>query len=148
MSLTGDFAKLERLVDALGAQADGSLQRHILSRTAPILAQDIRRGFDASRSPQGRRWRRLAQPRPSGRPNRGGPLFDSGDLRERATRVQIIATGFLIDIQLPYAGRHLYGGGNVPSRPYLPTGAALPRAWQVRLNTAATDLWRRLYVSV
>ena len=148
ISLTGDFARLARLVDALGVHATGQLGRAILERTAPILATDIRRGFDGSRSPQNRRWRRLAQPRERGRPNRGGPLVDSGELRDLASAVRITRTGFLIVIPRPYAARHLYGGGAIPARPYLPTGVRLPRAWQTRLNTAATELWRSVYLGV
>lgn len=148
MSLTGDFARLGRLVDALGAHASGGLPRAILERTAPILANDIRRGFDASRSPQNRQWRRLAQPRRRGRPNRGGPLVDSGELRDLASHVQITRDGFLIDVPRPYAARHLYGGGAVPARPYLPRGQKLPVAWQARLNRAATELWRSVYLGV
>ena len=148
ISLTGDFARLARLVDALGAHSRGQLPRAILERTAPILAADIRRGFEASRSPQNRRWRRLAQPRGRGRPNRGGPLVDSGELRDLASNVQITRDGFVISIPRPYAARHLYGKGSVPARPYLPRGEKLPAAWQSRLNTAATELWRSVYLGV
>lgn len=145
---SGDFARLERLVNALGAHGRGQLPRAILERTGPILADAIRQGFDTSRSPQNRRWRRLAQPRRRGRPNRGGPLVASGELRDLASRVQITREGFLIVVPRPYAARHLYGGGAVPARPYLPVGLVLPRAWQRRLNTAATELWRSVYLSV
>lgn len=148
MTLTGDFARLAHLVDALDAHANGQLTRAILERTAPILAADIRRGFDTSRSPRNAKWRRLKSPRPRGRPNKGGPLYDSGDLRERASAVQIVPGGFLIVVALPYAGRHQYGGAPIPARQYLPLAPVLPRAWQTRLNTAATELWRSVYLKV
>ena len=148
ITLEGDFVRLERLIGALEAHGSGKLRREILERTAPILASDIQRGFDTSRSPQNQRWRRLAIPRHRGRPNRGGPLFDSGDLRELASRVQVTSDGFLIAIPRPYAARHQYGGGAIPARPYLPRGEKLPAAWQSRLNTAATELWRSVYLGV
>ncbi len=148
ITLEGDFARLGRLVDALGAHADGSLRRAILERTAPVLADSIRQGFDTTRSPQNRPWRRLKQPRPRGRPNKGGPLVDSGALRELASAVQVTRDGFLIAVPLPYAARHLYGGGAVPARPYLPRGDKLPRAWQARLNTVATSVWRSDFLKV
>lgn len=70
--LTGDDAGLARLLSALDAQASGAVGRQILERVAPELSALVRRGFDASRSPRGPRWRKLKRPRRGG--GGGGPL--------------------------------------------------------------------------
>jgi len=161
--LTGDDAGLARLLRALDAQASGAVGRQILERVAPELSALVRRGFDASRSPRGPRWRKLKRPRRGG--GGGGPLVATGALREEASTVRIESGGLLIDVSAPGALVHLYGsrGGSVtqgrdargrfeavvrgtPARPYLPLAPALPRPWQASLNGLATALWRSLYL--
>ena len=152
MSLTGDFAGLDRLVNAVGRVADGSLLRDVKAAVAPVLSAQIAKGFDESKKPRGGRWRKLKKPRRSGSPNKGGPLYDSGDLRELASRVQVTADGWLVDIPRPYAARHQYGdagGQGIPARPYLPLEAqGLPRAWRMSVEEVATDVWRAAFRSV
>lgn len=166
MSLDGDFAGLDRLVNAVGRVADGSLLRDVKAAVAPVLGAQVTKGFDESKKPRGGCWRKLKKPRRSGSPNKGGPLYDSGDLRELASRVQVTADGWMIDIPRPYAARHLYGdpsgggqgrdsggrftaGGGIPARPYLPLEAqGLPRAWRVSVEEVATGVWRAAFRSV
>jgi phage gpG-like protein len=166
MSLDGDFAKLERLVNAVGHVADGTLLTKVKQRVAPVLGAQIARGFDDSKKPRGGRWRRLKHPRRAGSPNKGGPLYDSGTLRELASRVQVTADGFLVSIPLPYAARHQYGdpsgggqgrdsggrftaGGGIPARQYLPLGGeGLPRVWRLAVAEVATDEWTRAFRGV
>ena len=170
MSLDGDFAKLARLVDAVGHVADGKLVTTIKARVAPVLGAQIAKGFDDSKKPRGGRWRKLKRPRGPGEPNKGGPLMNSGTLRELASRVQVTSDGFLINIPLPYAARHLYGdprrtgqgrddqgrftgdaigGGGIPARQYLPLASqGLPRAWRVAVEEVATDEWTKAFRGV
>lgn len=169
MSLAGDFSKLARLQAAVRACGDGTLRRTILTLASPVLATEITKGFDQSVSPQGRGWRPLKRPRARGRPNRGGPLYDSGALRTAASTVSVDANGFVVTSSLPYANRHLHGDraggaqgrddagrftgvsgrGGIPARPFLPTeGRGLPRAWRALLDASATRTWRGLFLRV
>lgn len=170
MSLDGDFARLERLVNAVGGVADGTLLTKIKQRVAPVISAQIAKGFDESKKPRGGRWRKLKRSRRPGSPNKGGPLYDSGNLRELASHVQVTADGWLIDIQRPYAARHQYGdprasgrgrdaqgrftgdtlgGGGIPARPYLPLEAqGLPRVWRFAVEEAATGVWTAAFKSV
>lgn len=144
MSLTGDWSRLERLTRALDAVADGNFSRGVLADVAPVLSTLIGKGFDNSRRPTGQRWRRLKQPRARGRPNKGGPLYDSGWLRSEAMYVLTRPGELVIFVRHPGANVHQYGHGPVPARPYLPTGKALPGPWQRQLNAIATARWRAL----
>ena len=170
MSLDGDFARLARLVDAVGHVADGTLVTTIKQRVAPVLGAQIAKGFDDSKKPRGGRWRRLKHARRAGEPNKGGPLYNRGELRELASRVQVTPDGFVINIPLPYAARHLYGdprrtgqgrddqgrftgdaigGGGIPARPYLPLATqGLPRAWRAAVEEVATDEWTKAFRGV
>jgi phage gpG-like protein len=166
MSLDGDFARLERLVNAVGRVADGSLLRDVKAAVAPVLSAQIAKGFDESKKPRGGRWRRLKKPRRPGSPNKGGPLYDSGNLRELASHVQVTAEGWLVSIPRPYAARHQYGdptgggqgrdsggrftaGGGIPARQYLPLEAqGLPRVWRLAVEETATSEWRAAFKSV
>ena len=170
MSLTGPMRELARLAQRLDHAANGGLKRAVIARGAGTLAEPVRNGFDTSRKPTGGAWRRLKPPRARSRPNRGGPLVDSGRLREEASTVQITADGWLIDIPRPYAARHQYGdprstgrgrdaqgrftgdtlgGGGIPARPYLPLEAqGLPRVWRVAVEETATGVWRAAFRSV
>lgn len=153
MSLDGDFARLARLVDAVGHVADGTLLTKVRQRVAPVLSTQIAKGFDDTRKPRGGRWRRLKHPRRAGSPNRGGPLYDSGTLRELASRVQVTVDGWLVSIPLPYAARHQYGDaggqGVIPARQYLPLAAqGLPRVWRLAVAEVATDEWTRAFRGV
>lgn len=170
MSLDGDWSRLARLVDAVGYVADGTLLTTVKQHVALTLGSQIARGFDDSKKPRGGRWRKIKRPRPAGSANRGGPLYDTGRLREHAARVQVTPDGFLVNIALPYAARHQYGdprsagrgrdeqgrftgdtlgGGGIPARQYLPLEAqGLPRAWREAIEATATDLWVRAFKGV
>lgn len=153
--LTGDFRGLDRLMAKLQGLGSQGFRSRALRAAAPVLANLVRAGFQLSTGPRGARWRRLAKPRASGRPNKGGPLFDDGKLREQASTVQVIGEGLLIFVAHPGALTHLYGRagasggrdtrgrftahGKIPARPYLPLGA-LPGPWQRGLNAAATGV--------
>ena len=156
MSLTGDFGRLQAMQRLLGYVYNGTLRQKVLFDAAPTLSGLVSAGFDRSVSPRGRGWRSLRQPRPRGRPNRGGPLVSSGALRDEASTVEIDAQGYVITLDLPYAARHQYGDkgrgrGRIPARPYLPRaqgddGQGLPRAWRLSLDASANQTWRRLFV--
>lgn len=142
MSLTGPMAKLAHLVARLDHAANGGLKRAVIERGAGTLAVKIREGFDASRKPTGGAWRRLKHPRARNRPNRGGPLYDSGALRREASTVQITPDGWLITVDAPGAAAHLYGAGAIPARQYLPLGR-LPASWRRQMALEATQTLRQ-----
>lgn len=144
MSLTGPMAELARLAARLDHAANGGLKRAVIARGAGTLAELSRMGFDTSRRPTGGAWRRLKHPRARNRPNRGGPLFDSGRLREEASTVQITPDGWVIAIDAPGAAAHLYGNPatNLPARPFLPT-ANLPLRWRRELARQAAQTLRQ-----
>jgi phage gpG-like protein len=141
MSLTGDFGRLDRLVSGVGDLAVPAFRRKVLAASAPVLGALVRAGFGASMSPAGARWKRLARPRHRSRPNKGGPLYDAGNLREQATGVSVIGDGLLIFVTAPGAVVHQYGGRFIPARPYLPR-RTLPASWLAGINLAATQVLR------
>ena len=144
MSLTGPMAELARLAARLDHAANGGLKQAVIARGAGTLAELTRAGFDTSRRPTGGAWRRLKHARARSRPNRGGPLFDSGKLREDASTVQITPDGWLIDIGAPGAAAHLYGAPskNLPARPFLPIGN-LPARWRREMARQAAQTLRQ-----
>lgn len=155
--LTGDFAKLERLVRSVQGLGSADLRARVLGAAAPVLANLVRAEFQLSTGPRGARWRRLKRPRARSRPNKGGPLFDDGKLREQASTVQVVGEGLMIFVTHPGALTHLYGRagesggrdargrftahGAIPARPYLPLGA-MPGPWMRGLNAAATATFK------
>ena len=156
MSLTGDFGRLDRLVSAVGDLANPTFRRKVLEAAKPVLVSLIVAEFQMSTGPRGGRWKPLKRPRASGRPNKGGPLYDSGNLREQASNVSVIGSGLYIFVTAPGAALHQYGrkntgqsrdergrflgAGGFPARPYLPKAPALPTPWQRGINTAATNV--------
>lgn len=144
MSLAGPMAELARLAARLDHAANGGLKRAVIARGAGTLAELTRMGFDTSRKPTGGAWRRLKHPRARNRPNRGGPLVDSGRLREEASTVQITPDGWLVDIGAPGAAAHLYGNpaANLPARQFLPI-ANLPARWRRELARQAAQTLRQ-----
>lgn len=145
MSLDGPWQRFERLIAATDAIASGQLARNLLDRARGTVADLAQRGFDTSRDPSGKPWRRLARPRARGRPNRGGPLYDSGDLRREATAVRVEGDALAIVVSHPGATTHYYGSRRVPMRRYLPR-TTLPAAWRAALERDADALFRALYL--
>lgn len=157
MSLDGDFARLDRLIAGVNDLAAQAFRRRVLEAARPVVSDLVRAEFQLSRGPTGTAWRRLKQPRPRGRPNKGGPLYDSGDLREQASSPVVLGDALVIAIRHPGALVHLYGRrapsmsrdargrfrshGKTPARPYLPL-RALPTPWARGLATAATTALR------
>lgn len=142
MSLTGDFARLDRLVTDIAGLATSRWRETVLRRAAPMLSALVRSGFDRSVSPRGTKWKRLRSPRARGRANKGGPLYASGELREQAGNVVVIGEGLVIVVRHPGALVHLYGSkGRTPARPYLPL-RSLPAPWATALATVATSAFR------
>lgn len=144
MTLRGPDTELARLVARFEHAAYGGLKRAVISRGAGTLAEMIRQGFDESRKPTGGAWRRLKRPRARNRPNRGGPLYDSGALRREASTVQITPDGWLITVDAPGAAAHLYGAPAIglPARPFLPIDR-LPAAWRRRMALEAAQTLRQ-----
>lgn len=161
MSLTGDFAKLDRLIAGVADLATASRRAKVLEAARPVLADLVRAEFQLSTGPTGKAWRRLKQPRPRGAPNKGGPLYSSGELREQASSPVVFGDSLVIVVAHPGALTHLYGSkgrgsgardargrfvssGRIPARPYLPL-KALPQQWAKGLATAATSAVRAAF---
>lgn len=149
MSLDGDFARLDRVIAGINDLATGAFRQRVLEAARPVLASLVRAEFQLGVGPRGAAWRRLKQPRARGRPNKGGPLYDSGNLREQASSPVVLGDALVIAIRHPGATVHLYGAkgrsgqslGRIPARPYLPL-RALPTPWARGLATAATTALR------
>lgn len=141
MSLTGDFAALDRLMQGVADLGTARFRETLLRRAAPMLSALVRSGFDRSTAPRGTKWKRLAKPRARGRANKGGPLYASGELREQAGNVVVLGDSLVIVVRHPGALVHLYGGRRVAARPYLPL-RSLPPAWSTALATVATSTFR------
>lgn len=154
MSLSGDFARLDRLISGVGDLATSAHRARVLEAARPVLADLVRAEFQLSTGPNGKAWRRLKQPRPRGRANKGGPLYASGELREQASSPVVFGDALVIVVNHPGALVHLYGSkgrgsgardargrfvsaGRIPARPYLPL-KSLPTPWARGLATAAT----------
>lgn len=145
MSFDGPWRRFERLIAATDAIASGQLTRNLLDRAQGTVAALALRGFDTSRDPAGKPWRRLARPRARGRPNRGGPLYDSGALRLAASTVRVEGNALVVVVSHPGATTHYYGSRRVPMRRYLPR-ATLPAPWRAALERDADGLFRALYL--
>ena len=145
MSHDGPWARFQRLIATTDAVANGSLTRHILDRAAGTVSGLARKGFDTSKDPAGEPWRRLKRPRPRSRPNRGGPLYDSGDLRFQASRARIEGDAIVVHVAHPGATAHFYGTRRIPVRRYLPRGS-LSVLWRVALEGDADELFRTMYL--
>lgn len=156
--LDGDFAKLDRLISGVNDLAAQAFRARVLEAARPVVSDLVRAEFQLSTDPRGRAWRRLKQPRPRGRANKGGPLYASGELREQASSPVVFGDSLVIVVSHPGALVHLYGSkgrgvaragargrfvsaGRIPARPYLPLNA-LPTSWARGLATAATTALR------
>ena len=145
MSHDGPWARFQRLIETTDAVANGSLTRHILDRSSGTVAALARKGFDTSKDPAGQPWRRLAKPRHRSRPNRGGPLYDSGALRRAASTPRIEGDAIVVHVAHPGAAAHYYGTRTLYVRRYLPRGT-LSTLWRTALERDADDLFRALYL--
>lgn len=147
MSFSGPWQRFERLIAATDAIASGAVARHLLDRAKGTVADLARKGFDTSRDPSGKPWRRLARPRARGRPNRGGPLHDSGALRREAMTVRVEGAALVIVVSHPGATTHYYGARarHIPMRRYLPR-TTLPVLWRAALERDANELFRSVYL--
>ena len=140
-------AQLERLYRGLDEISSGAFERKVIEASAVAVQGMIAREFNDSHAPGGKAWKPLKRPRPRGRPNRGGPLFDSGALKAEATqRPTFTADGFYIVVNHPGATTHQYGDAsrNIPPRPYFPTGT-LPPQWTRVLTIVSTAELRKIF---
>lgn len=145
MSHDGPWRRFERLIEATDAVANGALSRHLLDRAQGTIATLARKGFDASRDPSGVKWRRLARPRHRSRPNRGGPLYDSGNLRFQASAPRVEGDAIVVHVTHPGALAHYYGTRAIPVRRYLPRGR-LSTLWRTALERDADEVFRAIYL--
>lgn len=145
MSVDFPTARWWRLVASVDAIADGRLASRVLATGALTVGELARKGFDSSKDPSGTPWRRLARPRPRGRPNRGGPLYDSGSLRLLASLPAIEGDAIVLHVVHPGAVAHYYGTSTIPMRRYLPS-RGLPAAWRDALERDADKAFRGAFL--
>lgn len=145
MSHDGPWRRFERLIATTDAVANGALTRHLLDRAQGTIADLARKGFDTSKDPAGKPWRRLARPRSRRRPNRGGPLYDSGWLRREASSPRIEGDAIVIHVARPGATAHYYGTRTLHVRRYLPKGS-LTTLWRTALERDADEVFRAIYL--
>ena len=146
------------------AVADGTLVTTIKQRVAPCLAR--------TRSPKASTTRKKpaaavaqAQTRVRRSAEQGGPLYNRGELRELASRVQVTPT-VRDQHPAPVRGATPYGdlaaqgpaattrgrftgdaigGEGIPARPYPPARGRASRAWRVAVEEVATDEWTKAF---
>lgn len=146
--LSGDFERLERLLERAGRIASGDFRKRLLRSMAREVNRQIERGFQEGRDPYGKPWAPLKF-------RAGKPLVDSGGLQRAAQSARATDTGVMVSIDLVQAKTHQYGttirakpakalrfraGGRfifakkvtIPPRPFLPDGD-LPPVWRDRL---------------
>lgn len=134
-----DIKQLERAFDTIGKDKLGDAFKAIGREYVDL----VKKSFDQSKDPYGRRWKPLAD---STIRQRSGskPLVRTGALRNSIRydanndRVELYST-------LDYARYHQGGsragrGDHVPRRPFLPTERGLPTRWRQAALDAILDL--------
>lgn len=152
MPVTGDKAALDRLrarLRRLGTEGTKRVAAQVAEETKSLVTEGFQRGV----SPDGQAWAPL-------RVRAGQPLRDTGRL---ATSLTVTHAGltFTVGTNVAYAGVHQQGATvtvknkrslysrkqrqffgrsvTIPARPFLPTGTALPSAWEARVHEAASE---------
>lgn len=171
MPLTGDFAKMKKLVVKIGRLADGKLFTSLKKNLAEEALTQVKFGFRESRDPYGNPWAPLKR-------REGKPLLDTGRLRNSFATANT-STGFRIGSSVSYAGFHqggtsghskseggrtgrfpkktrkggqrqlTLGGGGIPARPMVPTEdrGGLGPIWSAAFTKAAGETFKKFLKS-
>lgn len=129
-TLRGDTDELSRLRRGLVGLGNGGF-RQTLAIAAARAGGLVRNGFLNGTDPWGGAW----LPTVRGNAPLRGP---TGRLMAAAVKVRAVSVGLRVEIPLPYAAVHQYGGAHIPARPYLPPTdlSRLPGAWRTMLEGA------------
>lgn len=158
--LSGDFDRLERLIDRSARISSASFRRELLEHMASEVSRQIALGFRLAQDPYGKPWEPLKL-------RAGRPLYLSGALQRAAANAKPAGLAIMVQVDLVQAAVQHYGarirarnakalrfraGGKfifaksvtIPARPYLPEGD-LPKRWRDGLaNVVALELSRTL----
>ena len=135
MSLIRSGDDPAKLLRALEAWADGSVQHDVSNALALSAQRLVRRGFDQSKAPDGSTWAPLKSPRARGR----RPLRKTDKLVSTATRYDVSADGFVMT-STSYGSFHQTGTRRMVARPFYPD--PLPVGWSLVMRGAADDAVR------
>lgn len=121
MSITLRIEGLEEAARELeGVQERMEDMRPVLRVVAQDLKTEVDDAFDESRSPDGKRWKPLAEATVKRR-RQGSrtPLVDTGTLRN-SIAAQAERERLRLGTNVPYAASHQFGREHIPARPFLP----------------------------
>lgn len=127
MSVTGDFAELQRIASRIRKLPRG------LTKMAKAIGEEgvelVKRGFESTADPYGRGWAPL-------KCRKGKILQATGQLRRFRYRVQ--GTTAIIGGGADYGQYHQTGTKRMPARKMIPD-QGMPKAWSSRLVEAARE---------
>jgi phage gpG-like protein len=109
VKMSGDFAKLQRLIRGMEKLAAGRFIAGATRALGEEALNQVQESFAAGRSPYGRKWKG-----PSSRPG-GQPLRDTGRLMNSFS-LRFSPTNFTLSSNVIYAAIHNYGGTIRPVR--------------------------------
>jgi hypothetical protein len=143
VSLTGDFAQLDRMAAALGELA------RVPSRTARAVSDRleglIQEEFDAGHDPDEEPWAPLSPVTEARGRSMPPGLDDSGTMRGSVVVRPLAGAGVGITVDHP-AGVHQTGwegkSGTGPARPVLPARGELPERWVEVVEAEAEKAFR------
>lgn len=137
------FNRLEASLDDLSPVMDGVRKN---------LEQLVRTTFRLSVDPYGRRWKSLAPATILQRRKKGiqgsSPLFATGELFASIDgRASGQEASVFVGTEDRPAGKHQFGDGNIPARPFLPiddnNDVDLPESWAVEIMQPIIDRLER-----
>lgn len=148
MSVTGDFAELDQLIERFGDMAHGNAAEALARNLAEEALEQVAEGFEEGRDPYGREWAAL-------RSRDGQPLRDTSHMANSFHVHEVEADGFSIRTGVWYAVVHqdgktitpntapmlvfpTFGGSQtwrahkvtIPQRRMLPDVGDIPSAWR------------------
>ena len=112
----------------------GDVIEQTAKAAAPKLAARVAEGFKGGFAPSGTSWAPLS-PSTLSRGRSAPPLTDTGALSS-TMRSLPGATQIVMSATAPYSSFHQFGTKNMPARPILPEGDALPQTWRQDLEDA------------
>lgn len=139
VTINGLDALRDRL-DEIGERARNL--EPVLSVAAEDLKTLVDDSFEGSRSPAGVRWQPLA-PATVKKRRQGSskPLVDTGNLRNSINASS--GPGRLsVGTNVPYAGFHQFGTGDIPARPFLPIAGSPGSLSLVTTGPASQEIER------
>lgn len=134
MPVTGDFAKLGRLISKLEQAGRGDALKELSRNLAEEAIELVREGFSKEQDPYGAAWAPL-------KVRSGRILQDTGQLRSSFKVSRVSASGFRVSASKAYAAYHQSGTARMVARRMVPDGS-LPALWRAQFAAAARDFMR------